>query len=152
MRIHGIDSDQVQAWQAGALDAHQQVPVRRRADQAGLPCRHCLGPIEAGADFLVLSHRPFDTCQPYAEQGPILLHADACPAYTSDALPPLFARWNPLFLRAYGADDWIRYGDVRMCEGGQLLASAAPLLADPEVGRLQVRSIWGCFLFEIARS
>ena len=151
--IHGIESTLVEGWQAGGADAHGNTPVRRRADRGGLPCRHCLGSIEAGEDFLVLSHRPFESTHPYAELGPILVHANPCPAFgPSNDVPAFFRAWSPLFLRAYGPDDWIRYECVRMTDGAKIDAEAAALLEDPDVARLHARSIWGCFLFGIARA
>ena len=70
-----------------------QPPERKISDGDGVPCRHCLGYVEAGAPYLVLAYRPFPAPQPYAEVGPVFLHADPCPAYDpANGLPPRHRR------------------------------------------------------------
>ncbi len=53
-------------------------PERRTSNGVGVPCRHCLRNVEAGRDYLILAYRPFPALQPYAETGPIFLHAEPC--------------------------------------------------------------------------
>ena len=46
---------------------------------------------------LTLAHRPFPDPQPYAEQGPVVLHADRCEAYgETEQVPQMFLEWNQL--------------------------------------------------------
>jgi hypothetical protein len=54
------------------------------------PCRHCPGLIREGEEKLVLSYRPFQSIQPYAESGPIFLHEAACERYERETLPAWF--------------------------------------------------------------
>ena len=79
IRFVALESKLVGGLRDGHPDANGQPPERREAPVEGYPCRHCLGPIAAGEPFLVLAHRPFPALQPYAEVGPIFLHAEACP-------------------------------------------------------------------------
>ena len=78
MPVHflGLETGLVRSLQAGGPDANGQTPERHISLGRGVPCRHCLRPVAAGEPFLLLSHRPFPSPQPYAEQGPIFLHAD----------------------------------------------------------------------------
>ena len=62
----------------GGADAYGLTPERRISDGDGVPCRHCLQNVAAGEPYLVLAYRPFPDLQPYAETGPIFLHAEAC--------------------------------------------------------------------------
>ena len=78
IRFVALETVLVRRLQAGGADANGQVPERRVAQADGLPCRHCLAMINKGEDFLTLAHRPFPALQPYAELGPIFLHASAC--------------------------------------------------------------------------
>jgi len=76
--IQGLPTVQAQRLWSGGPDANGQPPLQRLAQGGANPCRHCLGLIADGEPKLVLSYRPFDTAQPYAEAGPIFLHAQAC--------------------------------------------------------------------------
>src|SRR3546814_3636336 len=74
----------------------------------GNPCRHCLDDVAAGVPMLVLAHLPFPAPQPYAELGPIFLHAEVCQRYDAAAgVPAMFLRREAILLRGYGADDRI---------------------------------------------
>ena len=76
-----------------------------------MPCRHCLADIKAGEPYLILAHRPFPAAQPYAEQGPIFLHAESCPRHPdSEDAPRMFLEREAYLIRGYGADDRIVYG------------------------------------------
>src|SRR3546814_14487908 len=89
-----------------AADAKSQVSERHVSDGGGNPCRHCLDDIAAGAPLLVLAHRPFPAPPPYAELGPIFLHADDCPRYYAAAgVPATFLRRESILLRGYGPHD-----------------------------------------------
>jgi hypothetical protein len=72
-----LETDTIRYLQSGGPDAYGQAPVRRVSDGAGNPCRHCLTEIPAGAEMLVLAHRPFEGLQAYAETGPVFLCAQA---------------------------------------------------------------------------
>ena len=66
----------VKRLQDGGTDANGQKPERHVCSGGMMPCRHCLADIKAGEPYLILAHRPFPSAQPYAEQGPIFLHAE----------------------------------------------------------------------------
>ncbi len=139
----------------GARDANGQPPERHVSDGPGNPCRHCLAGIAAGAPMLVLAHRPFPAPQPYAELGPIFLHADPCPRWEGAAgeVPPLFLAWERLLIRGYGADGRIVYGTGRVVPTAELAAAAADLLERRGVAYLHARSATNnCFQCRIARA
>lgn len=89
--------------------------------------------------------RPFAAPQPYAESGPIFLHADPCERYHADALPDWFAFLDPAMIRGYDATDWIRYDTGSIVPGPQLTDACRAILADPTVAYVHVRSKFGCF-------
>ena len=130
------------AYQAGGPDANGQAPEEGVSDGPGNPCRHCLRDVPAGAAMLILAHRPFPAPQPYAEQGPIFLCADAAacaPRRPDDALPPALSSPDYI-LRGYGADHRIVYGTGGVVSTLRLKAEAETRLADPRVAYLHVRS------------
>ena len=131
----------VHAYQNGRLDDNGQPPERHCAHGTGIPCRHCLQPIAAGEPYLVLAHRPFPSRQPYAEVGPIFLHANACPRYDAETtvIPPILES-EQYIVRGYGVDDRIVYGTGQVVETAVLPQKAVELLTHPDVAYLHVRS------------
>lgn len=147
-----MPSDQAAAYRQGAPDAYGLAP-ERRTSPGGYPCRHCLEEIRDGEDYLTLAYRPFPVLQPYAETGPIFLHAGACPGYVpSEALPPMLTS-SDYIVRGYGADDRIVYGTGAVTPTGDIAERAASLLADPEIAYLHVRSARNnCYQCRIERA
>ena len=126
---------------AGEPDAYGLVPERHVSDGGAMPCRHCLGNIEAGDAYLIFAYRPFPALQPYAETGPVFLHAEDCPRHVGgDALPQVL-RTNPDYIvRGYGSDDRIVYGTGAVPPAADLRTRAEALLARGDVAYLHVRS------------
>ena len=139
IRFTAIPSADAEALRAGALDAYGN-PPEHRTSPGGMPCRHCLGQIEAGDAMLVLAYRPFATLQPYAETGPIFLHAMPCHRYeASEILPPMLT--SPDYIvRGYGHDDRIVYGSGAVTETARIAAYAEELLASGGIAYVHVRS------------
>lgn len=136
--IHAADAE---ALRAGGPDAYGLAPERRIARGGGYPCRHCLDFIAEGAPYLTLAYRPFPALQPYAETGPIFLHAQACPRYEpGDGLPAILRDSPDFILRGYGPDDRIVYGTGAVIAREKIEARAQDLLADPAIAYLHVRS------------
>ncbi len=152
MRVTGIPTEHYEFYRDGGADANGQAPIVMTAEGGANPCRHCLGLIADGEAKLVLSYRPFDAPQPYAETGPIFLHQSACARYESDELPSWFAFLDPAAIRGYGADNWIRYDTGRVVRGSELADVSASILADASIGYAHIRSKFGCFQCRVDRS
>jgi hypothetical protein len=128
-------------YQSGGADAYGLAPERRVSDGDGVPCRHCLEDVAAGADYFILAYRPFTALQPYAETGPIFLHAEPCMrAEESGEVPLMLARRESHLIKGYGADDRIVYGTGRIAASGDLAAAAAEILESSDVAYVHVRS------------
>lgn len=142
---------------------HPCAPRAATDDDTGSPLRCCLRPIALGERIALVSYAPLRRwaaatgADPgaYDEQGPVFIHADACPGPDADTGYP-FARPGALrTLRRYDARGHI--------VGGRLLeipADAAPAFdaaldaafADPAVVLVHVRALeYGCFQFEVRR-
>jgi len=152
LAVRGIPTGCAERLRRGGPDANGQPALRRHAQGTMNPCRHCLQLIREGDETLVLSWRPFDDLQPYAEAGPIFLHAGDCPRYASDRLPSWFAHLQPALLRGYGADDWIRYDTGQVLPGTELDPACRTLLQDSDVAYVHVRSKFNCFLCRVVRA
>jgi len=139
VRFVPMSSTEAASYRAGAVDAYGLAP-ERRISPGGYPCRHCLAEIAAGEAYLTLAYRPFPRLQPYAETGPIFLHAEACPRYeATEVLPP--ALESPDYImRGYGPDDRIVYGSGSVVPTEAIMVRAAALFGDPDIAYVHVRS------------
>jgi Protein of unknown function (DUF1203) len=101
IRFIALETALVRRLRDGSQDANGLAPERGVTPADGYPCRHCLGLIAKGDSYLTLAHRPFTILQPYAELGPIFLHADDCRRSAAAAMrlsqipeqPPLHRAW-----------------------------------------------------------
>jgi len=149
-----MKTDVVRALQRGGPDANGRTPEKFISDGTGLPCRHCLANIEEGDEVLVLSHKPFQTKQPYAEQGPIFLHSAECEPYENIAdLPAMYAPEGQLLLRGYCKDERIIYGTGRITENSKITQVADHIFRNPDVQFIHARSASNnCYQFKIIQS
>jgi len=154
LKFVSMPTETVRALQAGGPDANGQIPERHVSDGDGVPCRHCQQDVEAGESYLILNYRPFPAAQPYAESGPIFLHADACPRYpeVSD-LPPVLAARKLILIKGYNAQDRIVYGTGSLVTPQDLTAIASGILARDDVAYVHARSAYNnCFQVRIERA
>lgn len=151
IRFVALDTDVVRALREGGRDANGQEPERRAAS-GGEPCRHCMQPMREGEPMLILAFRPFPALQPYAEVGPIFLHADECMRGEGTNLPA-FLRSPQYIVRGYGADDRIVYGTGAVVPTSAVPDHAETLLADPRIAYCHVRSATNnCYHCRIERT
>jgi hypothetical protein len=149
--IRGIATEEVERLRRGEPDANGQPALVRIAEGVANPCRHCLGLIAEGDEKLVLSWRPFDALQPYAECGPIFLHRGACQRYDADRVPDWFDFMDPAIVRGYGRDDWIRYDTGDVVRGAELTAACERILGDETIAYVHIRSKYNCFQCRVDR-
>ncbi len=140
-------------WQGG-VDASGLLPERTVSDGPGNPCRHCLGNIDEGEEKLVLSYKPFESTQPYAESGPIFLHGKPCKRYPeSEVLPAMFQRWTHVLARGYDIEDRICYGTGTVTPVNQISDVCQNLLEKPEVAYIHIRSAqYNCYQCRVERA
>ena len=154
IRYAAMPTEVARAFQDGAVDAYALPPERHVSPGGGLPCRHCLAEIEAGEEFLILAWRPFSRPQPYAETGPIFLHARHCNRHAeTGTLPAMYQDWDALIVRGYSADERIIYGSGAVTPAAEVDAAAARLLARPKVAFVDLRSAQNnCFQCRVVRA
>ena len=153
-RFVAMPSETARGFREGMPDAHGQPPERHVSDGAGNPCRHCLDDIAEGDPFLILAWRPFPGPQPYAETGPIFLHAEDCERYDeSSGMPAMFLEREKFLLRGYDRDDRIAYGTGQVVATADLAQAAAALLERADIAYLHVRSGgYNCYQCRIERA
>jgi hypothetical protein len=140
IRFIALETALVHSLQAGHPDANGLAPERGLAPEDGYPCRHCLGDIKKGEPYLTLAHRPFPAPQPYAEIGPIFLHAEPCRRGGGTAAIPAFLDSPRYIVRGYGANDRIVYGTGNVVATGEIPAYAERLLENKNIAYVHVRS------------
>jgi hypothetical protein len=142
IRIVALETGLVNSLQNGGLDANGHKPERHISQGGGMmPCRHCLTDIKAGEPYLILAHRPFPKAQPYAEQGPIFLHAEPCQRHAdSEDVPAMFLERKDYLIRGYGADDRIVYGTGKIVAPAAMAEAAQEMFASGRIAYIHVRS------------
>ncbi len=114
------------------------------------PCRVCLRISSEPEDLLLLSYQPLADTGPYAEVGPIFVHALPCEPYVDVAAFPADFTLRRLVLRAYDHDG--RIVDAAVAEAGAAPEQAATFLSDDGVSEVHVRhESYTCFDFKIMR-
>jgi hypothetical protein len=125
------------------------------SDSDGAPCRHCLRTTQRGERLILFAYRPFDESGPYAELGPIFVHAETCDRYDEHAgLPGDFAT-RPLTLRSYGATERgsLSIVDAVVAPPGEAETALERLFADGRAAFVHARNpAWGCFDFIVERA
>ncbi|WP_374384673.1 DUF1203 domain-containing protein [Dongia sp.] len=154
IKFVSLPTETVRALQGGAPDANGQLPERHISDGDGVPCRHCQQDVAAGDIYLILNYRPFPSAQPYAETGPIFLHADGCPRHPETGeLPPVIAVRKLFLIKGYNAADRIVYGTGQLVTPAEMQDAAARVLERDDVAYLHVRSAFNnCFQCRIERA
>ena len=140
IRFIAMPTEAVAALQRGGPDAYGQPPERQISDGSGVPCRHCLTRVAKGEPYLIFAYRPFPTDQPYAETGPIFLHAESCPRFEgANAIPEILSERPEFVMRGYDQHDRIVYESCAVVAGDRIKEDAERLLDLPRVEYLHVR-------------
>jgi len=141
IKFLALETPVVHELQVDDCDANNMPPEKVISQGGNMPCRHCLKKIEVGEEMLILAYRPFATVQPYAEQGPIFLHARQCIRHEETAKPPsMFLEWEHLLIRGYTRNERIKYGTGKMVKTQSLAEECAVILSDNEIDFVHVRS------------
>jgi len=151
MKFSGLSNEQARTLRAGGPDAFGNTPEAAVSDGGGVPCRSCLRQINAGAPYLILAHKPFETTQPYSEIGPIFLCAEDC-ADADGTHPEVLTTSPDYLLKAYSADERIIYGTGAITPADQVADYARSLLDRADVAFVDARSAKNnCWLARITR-
>ena len=115
----------------------------------GYPCRHCLRWALPGEQMILFPFAAIPAGRPYAESGPIFVHAKPCERYSkTHEYPEPFRRWR--VLRAYNSkQDMI---DAEIVNGNEPEPIIEKFLQNPETAFVHVRSVsHGCYTMQVER-
>jgi len=128
-------------------------PLTVQADSAGgSPLRCCLRETTPGEEILLIAYTPPGTSGPYAERGPVFIHARPCPGYpTPDEYPPGL-RHRQQVVRAYDQQGRIADG-ILVPDGDHALVVIRELLGRAGVDMVHLRNVgYGCYNFSVRRA
>jgi hypothetical protein len=148
VRITGADSRRLALLRQTSVD-HGGNPVEPFIDdEGGWPLRCCLTDSRPGEQLAIVAWSPFEWSGPFAEVGPIVIHATECAGFTGSGVPPQFLTRRQI-VRPYGHDRRIAYDHIVLVEpDGSLPVVLADVLARPDVAFTLVRNVLaGCFSF-----
>ncbi len=149
--VHALPGSYLDRMRAQGVDDFAN-PVVASRERAGAPLRCCLREAVAGEAVALIAYQPSTLGGPYAEIGPIFVHAEACAGYPDTGRYPQAFRHRRQVLRVYDADGNQIYDLNRIVEGHDAEGSIIDLLARPQVNHLHSRNVLaGCFMFSITR-
>jgi hypothetical protein len=150
-RVHALSPSYLDRIRAAGVDDFSN-PVVANRNRAGAPLRCCLRDASADESVALIAHRPSALGGPYAEVGPVFIHADACAGYPDPERYPEAFRYRRQVLRAYDAEG-AQIDDLNtLVEGCDADAVITGLLARAEVSHLHSRNVLaGCYMFTVTR-
>ena len=123
---------------------------RLHVERNQAPCRSCLHISREPEDLILLSYQPLPDRNPYAEVGPIFIHAHACEPYAVPDFPADFLQ-RELVVRAYNRD--LRIADAVIAAPGEAEAACSSFLANDDIAEVHVRHrSYTCFDFKVLRA
>ena len=128
-------------------------PLSVRVDRdGGSPLRCCLRESRPGERVVLIAHTPPGGTGPYAERGPVFVHAERCEGYAEPGEYPAGLRHRRQVVRAYDTGGDMGEG-VLVEDGEEAERVVAELLARADVEVVHVRNITaGCYNFCVRRS
>jgi Protein of unknown function (DUF1203) len=125
----------------------------------GSPLRCCLRRSTPGEELYLIAYRPFTRPGPYAETGPVFVHADPCAGYSeNDAYPAGYRDWSPMVFRPYRHHaeldcDAIAYDAIQIGGGDTAESLIRDIFTDPIIDFIHTRNVHaGCFMFSVTRA
>lgn len=152
IRVFGTPASQLACLRSSGVD-HGRNPVEAFVDdEGGWPLRCCLTDSVPGDRLAIVAWSPFPWRGPYAEVGPIVVHADGCDAVVRDEIPSQF-RDRAQIVRPYTHDRRIAYDAIRAApDDGPLDGLVRDALAVDGVDFVLVRNVRsGCYSFTVGR-
>jgi len=115
----------------------------------GYPCRHCLLWAQPGERRILFPFAAIPSGRPYAESGPIFVHAKRCKrCVATHEFPADFRKGR--VIRAYNSDR--NMIDAEVVNGNEPEPIIEKFLENPETAFVHVRSVSrGCYTMQIER-
>lgn len=151
VRFVAIPTEVAEAVRATLKAPVYGFPAHAELASDDAPCRHCLRITKAREDRRILfTYDRFAGVESLPQPGPVYIHEDSCPRYTSDAGFPAALRGSPRTLEAYARGR--RLFAQEYVADGKFEPTIEKLFARQDVDYILVNSTTaGCFTFRIER-
>jgi len=132
------------------IDTAPQFPPRARVDdEGGSPLRCCLRDTTPGERMLLIAYTPPGVTGPYAERGPVFVHAAPCPGYPDVDRYPAALGHRRQIVRGYD-----RAGNMAtatlVADGTEAEQELVAVLGRPDIQVAHVRNVAaGCYNFAV---
>jgi hypothetical protein len=115
------------------------------------PLRCCLRLAESGEPVAMISYSPHRRPSPWAEIGPVFIHARPCAGFDPRGGLPAELRTGPRILRCYRPEGSMNYeATVLVADGIDIEPTLSELLDRPDVVGVHVRSATAqCFTYAV---
>jgi hypothetical protein len=150
-RVDAIPADELDRLRANGVDDFGN-PLEPRVvrQSGGTPLRCCLREADAGERVVLIAYQPSAVGGPYAEVGPVFVHAERCDGYDATDRYPEGFRQRQQLLRAYDARG--RQVENVIVDGVRAEFAIKDLLDRHDVAFLHSRNVLaGCYMFAITR-
>jgi hypothetical protein len=149
-RVTAIPAATLQRIRTRGVDDLGNALVAVEDPEGGAPLRCCLRESAAGECVAAIGYAPFPWDGPYAETGPVFIHAQPCGGYREESAYPAGFRSRRQIFRAYGPERTIVAATVADGAGAELVL--AELFARPDVEFVHCRNVaYGCYMFTVRR-
>ena len=146
-QIEAIPADTLARIRATGQDEAGNVPRERIDDEGGSPLRCCLRDARPGEHLLLISYTPPGVTGPYAERGPVFVHAEPCPGYPDTHAYPHALGHRKQIVRGYDQDGNMATATV-VADGREAEQELTTILARPDIRVAHVRNVAaGCYNF-----
>lgn len=139
-------------WDSGHDALGNPIEVMVNDEPQSAPLRCCLKEAAVGEAIGLVAYSPFEKLGPYAEVGPVFIHASPCSGYQTPYQYPADFRHRRQVLRAYDGEERMVYDANRFVDGIQAESTIAEIFANPSVAFVHSRNVLpGCYMFTIHR-
>ena len=147
-RVAALPADELERIRTRGVDDFGNALEPETVTGGGTPLRCCLRDAEPGERVVLIAYRPAAVAGPYAEVGPVFVHAEACAGYADENRYPEGFRSRNQLLRAY--DERGRQVENVVVDGAAAERAITGLLQRPEVAYLHSRNVLaGCYMFAV---
>ena len=157
-RVHAIPSRVLTEIRSAGRDQFGNELTPITDDEGGAPLRCCLRRSTPGEPVYLIAYSPSTRPGPYAEAGPVYVHASPSAGYPETyAYPAGYRDWPTMVFRPYrhhaGLNcDAIAYDAIQMGEGPTAESLIGSIFTDPTIKFIHTRNVHaGCFMFAITR-
>jgi hypothetical protein len=145
--FQAIPAEYLHHVRSSGRDEAGNTVTARTVTEGGSPLRCCLRDSRPGERLLLIAYTPPGTAGPYAERGPVFVHAEPCTGYADIGAYPAGLAHRRQVVRAY--DRQGNMGDGALVDDGEPARTViAELLARPDVAIVHARNVVaGCYNF-----